>query len=298
MTVTRRLRYVPLVGVCAGLLLLTGCSTTPTADAPDAPPVASSNTSDPQHLPETQEGPSDSGGSASGDAESSAPEDPHASPDAPVFAGPTTATEPGSVQLRFISDVPAGNISADELADYLGEGLPGEVSCVGSLNTTDPGAAQDCTGPSGRETPEATAWQAIAVSTPNPESPEGQTGTGIVFVQATALAENTSLVMEDLTLTGSGVGGMYGVEPVDAETLARDVVSTLSGDYAYVPLGAGWQAGGITSANCDHGLDFEYFAPVLCTVERNAGTPFDVAVLPAEYIDNDRGLLIGIIAPE
>ena len=280
-TTARRLRRGMALAACTALLGLPACGTD---DGSGADPEASS--AEESSAAESSAEASD-GGASSSDDEDATDEDP----------GPTAERTSIILVTELGIDDGSGEgaptLTADDLAGLLAEPLGGEAECTDEL-VLELGRSAQCTGPASLEgDDEDQDWAATAVAVPSEDAALGEGyRVAVLFSAGTALPEGASdLAREGVTLTGVGVGSMFGVEPLSAEELADATLQTLTSENAYVQVAeeADW-----SEVTCEDGLDFTDFRTVGCTAATADGATWQLHVAPGTYADNDPGVLVGI----
>lgn len=208
----------------------------------------------------------------------------------------SAAAKPGSTRLLFAPGQQPGALAAEDVAELLGGDSGAQAACEGPLDLGAPGATTTCTGPAGVESSESVEWTAHAVRTPNPEEPSGTPGAAVLFTSGDPLTAEVQRMLETGQFTGAGVGGAFGMEPLDAPDLEETTASLLNGDFTYVPLGAAWSGGEFTRVRCDAGLDVQVFTATRCTATGSDGREQPVDVLPGTFVNNEYGLLLSLPA--
>lgn len=283
MTITssgRRARSAMALVAGAALLSLTACGTDTGGEAeePSAAPASDGGTQGQSPQEPTS---SDGGGAGEDESVTSA-------------AGDRTR-----IMLRTELGVDGSTgegplaLADDELAALLAESFGGDAECDDEL-MLEPGAdAVDCVGPANWDDPaEQQDWVANVVLVPQESGFQNGSRVAVLFSTGSALPEAaSSLLDEDVTVTGVGFGSAFGMEPLSAEQVAESTLGTLTSEFAYVPVDqmADW-----SEVTCEEGLDFTVFETVDCEATTADGTTWDLVVAPGTYADNDQGLLVGI----
>lgn len=299
---SHRTRAALALGAVA-LLGLGACSGTDGADGTDdgTAPAASTTSAE-----ATSDGGADgSGDDADGTDDTDDRDDSDDSDDtegAGEDEGTTGASERTRIALRIDLGVDGGSgegalrLGADELAALLADPLGGAAECDGEL-VLEPGAETvGCTGPAGMESADsAQDWVASTVLVPGQEDPRAGAQVAVLFTTGTEFPDDAEELREEsVSVTGLGFGSMFGAEPLDAEQLAESTLQTLTSEHAYVPAAgmADWE-----DVTCEDGLDFTEFETVDCTASTGEGEDWPLHVAPGSFVDNDQGLLVGIVDP-
>lgn len=289
---TRRIRTT--LALAAGAALLAACSggTGAKEETDSAPPAAESGASDDGggESSGTEGGNDDDGGASDGggtgedtDQDDGADEDGEDSAEAtpriqftPNPAGPTT-------------DV----LSESELSGELSASLGAEATCAGPLELTG-GASQSCEGPASTESEEIVPWTAVGVQIMSPEGYESGTVPGLMFVQSEEPPSEDVMRVLGSNVSGLGMGSAFGQEEISADDLGESTLQVLTSDNAYVRWHevAAWE-----SVTCSDAMDFTEFEPVECEARDADGGVWSLSVLPGDFVDNDRGLLVGNNGP-
>lgn len=184
-------------------------------------------------------------------------------------------------------------LPAEDLATLLAEPFEGAAECEGEFTLEPGGESVDCLGPEGWDSTDATQeWVANTVSVPGEAGLDEGARVAVLFSTGDELPEAAEpLLDEDVTLTGVGMGTMFGSEPLSAAELEEATLQTLTSQNAYVPVDtkADW-----SEVTCEDGLDFTQFAAVDCTAGTADGDTWPLHVAPGSFADNDPGLLVGI----
>lgn len=212
--------------------------------------------------------------------------------EAPAAQGETT-------RIALVTDLDGGDtesIRQEELSALLAERVGEGASCEGDLSLAS-AESVPCTGPITPESAEQDAdWTATTVQVPNEKGLEHGVRSAVLFTTGDEFPAGAEVLTQgNVSLTGAGMGSMYGSEPLSADEVAEATLEILTADYAYVPLGDMFAGGDVT---CEDGLDFsaEYTA-VDCTGTMADGSAWNLHVAPGSYVDNDQGLLVGIGSP-
>lgn len=183
----------------------------------------------------------------------------------------------------------------DRLAALLGDPFGSTVECAEPL-TLETGSTSGCVGPTSLDdTAPTQEWVASAVYVPHEDGFEHGYRSAVLFSTGVELpARASALTQGNVSLTGVGMGSMFGAEPLSVEELEEATFQTLTSDNAYVPVAdmADW-----TGVTCEDGMDFDDFATVDCTAELADGGYWQLHVAPGTFADNDQGLLVGIGSP-
>lgn len=184
-------------------------------------------------------------------------------------------------------------LPAEDLATLLAEPFEVAAECEGEFTLEPGGESVVCLGPESWDSTDPTQeWVANTVSVPGEAGLEEGARVAVLFSTGDALPEAAeSLLDEDVTLTGVGMGTMFGSEPLSAAELEEATLQTLTSENAYVPVDtkADW-----SEVTCEDGLDFAEFGTVDCTAGTADGDTWPLHVAPGSFADNDPGLLVGI----
>lgn len=295
----RRARAGLALAAGAALLGLTACGTdaAPGTDDTEAPPAASDGggqpadddqpTDDAEPTDETE--PTD--GSNDGDSDDGSDDD--------TDAGGTTGERTSILLItEFEHDDGHGEgdpiLSAEYLASLLTDTLGGEARCEDELTLTtyEPSSVQ-CEGPAAIEGDATSEWVASPIMLPNQEDGLVGARVSVLFTTGTEFpAGAADLQSENVMVTGVGMGSMFGAEPLSAQELAEATEQTLTSENAYVPVAgmADWE-----DVTCEDGMDFTDFRTVDCEATTAAGDTYPLHVAPGTFVENDHGLLVGIV---
>ena len=310
-TIARRTRAAVALAASAALLSLAACGSdggetetpapTTGTEASDGggqqvPPAeddgADDSTSD-DDTEDTDDTETDTDGDDSDGDDSSADDDADAPDQETGASGERT-------RIMLVTDLGIDDTTGDgpltlqneQLATLLSSPFDATAECAEEL-VLEPGNAAGCVGPVSLDRTEPTQeWVATAVRIPQAEDPASGSQDAVLFSTGVQLPEDAEdLTDEDTVLTGVGFGSAFGMEPLSAEEVAESTLSTLTSEFAYVPVGAmaDW-----SEVTCEDGLDFNRFETVDCTATTADGESWDLAVAPGTYANNDQGLLVGI----
>lgn len=214
------------------------------------------------------------------------------------LAGPGASDDGGEAppvlrpRLLLVTDPPAPELGAEDLAALLGARLGADAECDGPLSLPG-GDPQTCGAPPGPEAPgggEDVVWIAQGVQVPGAD---GGAAPAVLFTVDVTPSDATSLALgPDRMLSALPMGSMYGAEPVPAAQLGEDALRTLTSQHALTRPVAGY-----TAVDCTGDLDASVLAPVPCTGAREDGTAVPLWVLPGPFADTDQGLLVSSPAP-
>ena len=265
----RRARAGVALAAGAALLSLSACGTdaTPGADDTEAPPAASHRGDQPT--------------------------------DDDTDAGGTTG-ERTSVLLvtEFEHDGGHGEgdpiLTAEGLSGLLVGALGGEAQCEGELTlTTYEHSSVQCEGPAAIEGDATSEWVASPIMLPSEADGLEGARVSVIFTTGTAFpAGAADLQAENVVVTGVGMGSLFGAEPLSAEELAEATEQTLTSENAYVPVAgmADWE-----DVTCEDGMDFTDFRTVDCEATTADGGTYPLHVAPGTFVENDQGILVGIV---
>lgn len=185
-------------------------------------------------------------------------------------------------------------LSAEYLASLLTDTLGGEARCEDELTLTtyEPSSVQ-CEGPAAIEGEATSEWVASPIMLPNQEDGLVGARVSVLFTTGTEFpAGAADLQSENVMVTGVGMGSMFGAEPLSAQELAEATEQTLTSENAYVPVAgmADWE-----DIACEDGMDFTDFRTVDCEATTAAGDTYPLHVAPGTFVENDHGLLVGIV---
>lgn len=295
---TRRIRTT--VALAAGAALLAACSGGSGAEeeTDPAPPAAESDASDEGG---GEGGGASDGGGAGDDAESGADTDDGAGQDDSTDPDDDAAQDgedsAGATPRIQFTPNPAGPttdvLSESELSGELSASLGAEATCAGPLELTG-GASQSCEGPASTESEEIVPWTAVGVQIMSPEGYESGTVPGLMFVQSEEPPSEDVMRVLGSNVSGLGMGSAFGQEEISADDLGEATLQVLTSDNAYVRWHevAAWE-----SVTCSDAMDFTEFEPVECEARDADGGVWSLSVLPGDFVDNDRGLLVGNNGP-
>ncbi|MEE1651840.1 hypothetical protein V1260_13740 [Brachybacterium sp. J144] len=289
---TRRIRTT--LALAAGAALLAACSggTGAKGETDSAPPAAESGASDDGggESSGTEGGNDDDGGASDGGGTGEdTDQDDGADEDGEDSAGATP-------RIQFTPN-PAGPttdvLSESELSGELSASLGAEATCAGPLELTG-GASQSCEGPASTESEEIVPWTAVGVQIMSPEGYESGTVPGLMFVQSEEPPSEDVMRVLGSNVSGLGMGSAFGQEEISADDLGESTLQVLTSDNAYVRWHevAAWE-----SVTCSDAMDFTEFEPVECEARDADGGVWSLSVLPGDFVDNDRGLLVGNNGP-
>ena len=289
---TRRIRTT--LALAAGAALLAACSggTGAKEETDSAPPAAESGASDDGggESSGTEGGNDDDGGASDGGGTGEdTDQDDGADEDGEDSAGATP-------RIQFTPN-PAGPttdvLSESELSGELSASLGAEATCAGPLELTG-GASQSCEGPASTESEEIVPWTAVGVQIMSPEGYESGTVPGLMFVQSEEPPSEDVMRVLGSNVSGLGMGSAFGQEEISADDLGESTLQLLTSDNAYVRWHevAAWE-----SVTCSDAMDFTEFEPVECEARDADGGVWSLSVLPGDFVDNDRGLLVGNNGP-
>jgi hypothetical protein len=310
-TTAGRLRRGMALAACTALLGLSACGT-------DADPEAT-GAGEQEQADTSEAGASDGGGAAAGtgdqeEADEGSDEGDSGSDDggtdeeqdgagadegAGEDEGSTGAAGTVDTRVMLVTEIPGDPtqgdgwpvLSADELAGMLTGPLGGTATCEGELELA-PFETVSCMGPTSTDqTDPEQEWTASSVTVPG-EGEIGESGSVAVLFTTGGELSDSALLEEGTALTGLGFGSMFGAEDLDADELEESTLQVLTSDNAIVPVDdADWQ-----SVTCEDGLSFANFVPTVCQVETGDGESFTLKVAPGAFVDNDPGLLVGIVS--
>lgn len=289
---TRRIRTT--LALAAGAALLAACSggTGAKEETDSAPPAAESGASDDGggESSGTAGGNDDDGGASDGGGTGEdTDQDDGADEDGEDSAGATP-------RIQFTPN-PAGPttdvLSESELSGELSASLGAEATCAGPLELTG-GASQSCESPASTESEEIVPWTAVGVQIMSPEGYESGTMPGLMFVQSEEPPSEDVMRVLGSNVSGLGMGSAFGQEEISADELGEAALQVLTSDNAYVRWHevAAWE-----SVTCSDAMDFTEFEPVECEARDADGGVWSLSVLPGDFVDNDRGLLVGNNGP-
>lgn len=87
-----------------------------------------------------------------------------------------------------------------------------------------------------------------------------------------------------------GKGGAYGMEPIPADQLARDVQSVV--DFDHWNAGTGTDQWDLTVESCGGEMDFDRLAPVRCEATDTDGSAVTMWALPGTLFGQEPGLIV------
>lgn len=87
-----------------------------------------------------------------------------------------------------------------------------------------------------------------------------------------------------------GKGGAYGMEPIPADQLARDVQSVV--DFDHWNSGTGTEQWDLSVDSCEGAMDFDRLAPVRCEATDADGSAVTMWALPGTLFGQEPGLIV------
>lgn len=87
-----------------------------------------------------------------------------------------------------------------------------------------------------------------------------------------------------------GQGGAYGMEPIPADQLARDVQSVVDFDHWRSDIGT--EQWDLSVESCESEMDFDRLAPVPCEATDADGSPVTMWALPGTLFGQEPGLIV------
>lgn len=293
MTAVRRTRALTaLAGVA--LLGITACST-----GQDTPPTDAEQTTTVQENAPQDEAPqsSDNGG---------ADETPGSTDDATTGAAEDDATVEGSdagralvfvqsvEQQRLLDEDGERRLPAQDLAEILQDmGGPGEeppadaepAACETDLRYVASADVRCTVTASFDGSDREMVFYAHPITSPGGEA-------GILYTADEPMTEDArwATFHDGVETVMLGQGGAYGMEPIPADQLARDVQSVVDFDHWRSDIGT--EQWDLSVESCESEMDLDRLAPVPCEATDADGSPVTMWALPGTLFGQEPGLIV------